>query len=662
MLGRRPARGRPGASDRAHGDGRRVHCVRREAEDRLELRADVDARRRIGRRVEVQDGRDALDEVPVGLVRLAETARRAPGGSGTSLTACTRTGGAAPCARLDVLVRLDARRRGPVDHAEDAAPLLGLADDDLERVRGRAEDPAHLGDGLDRVQDVDRERVAHRDRRTRARRRSPARSATATSTSSSSLPLRRTRHGPLASLKAMPNRIPGTCTQASCRSSTVLMKCDWPTITFRSSGLSNRDGRDVHASPPRRRATSREGIRSPRAWRVARASREIRGTTLDRSSHSLGPWSSPPIGPRPSSVGHAGGRGRVRVRGTAGRRVAAARTRARAPPRSRGAASLRAALLLLHRPVPGAARDVDRDVGDACARRRSLDGLGLGLLRTSPPRGDRTSTSITHRSATTFGPRPAVHDAHVHGHAGPAAVQRLKRDGLVGRLEDRAAAAIGLDARVRRAPPTISIRKSEHALARGDDVAVLAGALEHERRVGLAPPAARIVVARPGRADLLVGVADVRDRCRTRRSPAVLQRPRRRRTPARSPPFMSETPGPSARSPSMRKGRSATVPGSKTVSVCPIIRSTRGPPEPSRRPITRSPSRAPRRAARGPHRSTDQPRAANRASHRSAISFTPSGVYEPQSTLTIRSSAAMNSSRRAAAIPSSAWRSIEGGV
>ena len=62
-----------------------------------------------------------------------------------------------------VLVGLDPRRRRAVDHAEHAPALFGLAHHDLERVRGRAEDAAHLGHGLDRVQDVDREPVAQGD-------------------------------------------------------------------------------------------------------------------------------------------------------------------------------------------------------------------------------------------------------------------------------------------------------------------------------------------------------------------------------------------------------------------------------------------------------------------------------------------------------------------
>src|ERR1700741_2489996 len=47
----------------------------------------------------------------------------------------------------------------------------------------------------------------------------------------SSFPLQRTRHAPDASQKASPNLMPGTVlTRASCRSSTDLMKCDWPGI------------------------------------------------------------------------------------------------------------------------------------------------------------------------------------------------------------------------------------------------------------------------------------------------------------------------------------------------------------------------------------------------------------------------------------------------
>ena len=62
-------------------------------------------------------------------------------------------------------------------------------------------------------------------------------------------------------------------------------------------------------------------------------------------------------------------------------------------------------------------------------------------------------------------------------------------------------------------------------------------------------------------------------------------------SPASSPDFMSVTPGPFAMPSAMRNGRSAAVPGSKTVSMWPISR-TRGPPgRPSNVVTTVSPSR-----------------------------------------------------------------------
>src|SRR5262249_15762179 len=61
----------------------------------------------------------------------------------------------------------------------------------------------------------------------------------ANSMSSGSFQVRRSRAGPLDSQNAMPNFIWGTvCTIASCRSSIVLMKCDWPRMKLTSVGLS----------------------------------------------------------------------------------------------------------------------------------------------------------------------------------------------------------------------------------------------------------------------------------------------------------------------------------------------------------------------------------------------------------------------------------------
>src|SRR5712691_7821952 len=54
----------------------------------------------------------------------------------------------------------------------------------------------------------------------------------------SSFPLQRTRHAPDASQNASPNLIPGTVlTRASCRSSTDLIKCDWPRMKLIVSGF-----------------------------------------------------------------------------------------------------------------------------------------------------------------------------------------------------------------------------------------------------------------------------------------------------------------------------------------------------------------------------------------------------------------------------------------
>src|SRR5690349_4890935 len=60
---------------------------------------------------------------------------------------------------------------------------------------------------------------------------------TASATSSGSFPARRTSRGPDASQKASPNRRCGEePTSASYRSSTVLMKCDWPRMRLAPSG------------------------------------------------------------------------------------------------------------------------------------------------------------------------------------------------------------------------------------------------------------------------------------------------------------------------------------------------------------------------------------------------------------------------------------------
>ena len=123
--------------------------------------------------------------------------------------------------------------------------------------------------------------------------------------------------------------------------------------------------------------------------------------------------------------------------------------------------------------------------------------------------GERRSTWSSHRSGDDVGPRAAVHDADVHGDAGPTAVQPLQRDDRVRRLEHRVAALLRLDAGVRR-PPVIVDPVVGDPLASADDVAVRPRTLQDERRVVLRRQLAddRTGERRP---DLLVGVADVRD-------------------------------------------------------------------------------------------------------------------------------------------------------
>src|SRR3989440_11050048 len=56
----------------------------------------------------------------------------------------------------DVVVGLDSEGRATVDHADDAATLVGFGDEDLDRVGGGAVDPADLRDLLHLVEDVHR--------------------------------------------------------------------------------------------------------------------------------------------------------------------------------------------------------------------------------------------------------------------------------------------------------------------------------------------------------------------------------------------------------------------------------------------------------------------------------------------------------------------------
>ena len=158
----------------------------------------------------------------------------------------------------------------------------------------------------------------------------------------------------------------------------------------------------------------------------------------------------------------------------------------------------------LHGPVPRQQLDVGARVshggrvGDGADGR--LDGLQLG-----PPHGSDVDLE---RGALgdDVRPRPALHDADVDADARKAPVERVKGDGLVRGLQDGAASLLRFDTRVGRASVD---GEAEHqvALARGHDVAVLAGPLEDEG--GIRTPCLLLDEGRArGRADLLVRVGD----------------------------------------------------------------------------------------------------------------------------------------------------------
>src|SRR6266436_9649238 len=135
----------------------------------------------------------------------------------------------------NVGVGFDTQRRGAIHHAEHAAAQLRWRDDHLYRVGRRAIDAADLRHRAStltgknpsprKIRNVWPAPMANALSRARAR-------------AASSLPDQRTSRLPEASQKANPKRIPGTApTSASWRSSTVLMKCDWPKMKLAASGL-----------------------------------------------------------------------------------------------------------------------------------------------------------------------------------------------------------------------------------------------------------------------------------------------------------------------------------------------------------------------------------------------------------------------------------------
>ena len=230
------------------------------------------------------------------------------------------------------------------------------------------------------------------------------------------------------------------------------------------------------------------------------------------------------------------------------------------------------------------------------AQTRSISASASSRVASS---GERRSTWSSHRSATTFDLVPSDH-ADVARHTGPAAVQPLEREDRVGRLEDRVVTLLRFDAGVRRASLDRD-REVGDPLPGRDDVPVRPCALQHEGRVVRRGELAD-QRTRPRGADLLVGVAHVRDRAE-RVEADVLEHVGREEPREQAGLHVGH---PRTRPPDRRRSGTAAPPRSHRRRPCPCGRRAgcsdhrpRG-----RMPITRStePRRAVVRA-----RSTSQP-------------------------------------------------------
>ena len=204
-------------------------------------------------------------------------------------------------------------------------------------------------------------------------------------------------------------------------------------------------------------------------------------------------------------------------------------------------------------------------------RPRRADPLDLGLrLLEVASSGERRSTWSSHRSATTFDWSPSDH-ADVARHTGPAAVEPLEREDRVGRLEDRVVALLRFDAGVRRAPSIVIVRSV--IPFRDETMSPFARAPSSTKAASCAGASSRITGPDHGEPISSSGL-HVRDRAE-RVETDVLEHVGREE-PREQAGLHVGHPGPTARSPSIRNGRSATVPSSKTVSMWPTrdVRTT----------------------------------------------------------------------------------------
>ena len=117
-------------------------------------------------------------------------------------------------------------------------------------------------------------------------------------------------------------------------------------------------------------------------------------------------------------------------------------------------------------------------------RRRSAAPPRRAPARTRRAVAARRSSCSAAARRHDVGTGAALDDAGVHRHAGPSAIERMQRHHLARGGQDRAAALLRLHAGVRGAA-VIRDLQIRDALARADDVAVGAGALQHQGHVVL---------------------------------------------------------------------------------------------------------------------------------------------------------------------------------
>ena len=235
------------------------------------------------------------------------------------------------------------------------------------------------------------------------------------------------------------------------------------------------------------------------------ASIAVRGTIESTSRYSAGEWSLPPIGPRPSSVGtpmpdvvFASDAPPVAVslHREPSRRATAWACSTRRPLRASFSIGCQATITCGSTEVPSISVVATRSVIALLHLGQALGARGPDVDFDLAALGD------------DVGPRAAGDLADVHGHARPAAVERVQLADDPRGLEDRVAALLRLDPGV-GGPAVDGQARVEDALAGRHDVAVGAGTLEDQARIDVRGRFAD-VGHRRRRADLLIRVGDER--------------------------------------------------------------------------------------------------------------------------------------------------------